>query len=219
MARYLIPLIVSAGLALAKTDHEGCTSFTSTVTVRTEIGYGNTYETIIWYVPDTLEICQGVDCGGGRAPPRNVPGCPIYSGTETVTPKFLPTDPAAVPASTVVTVTPTRTSTVETVTRTTTASVLQSSSAGTKDGDSTTGTVQSQSVRVFTGLPTLTLSTSTTILIGSASEAASGSASGSVSASASGPAAARTDIPAGAGPTARAGLAAALGVAAAVALV
>ncbi|KAF4452313.1 siderophore biosynthesis protein [Fusarium austroafricanum] len=79
----------------AKTDLEGCTSFTSTVVVRPTPGYGNTYETVIWYVPDTLELCKGVDCGGGRAPPRSVPGCPIYKGTETVTPEFLDHDPMA----------------------------------------------------------------------------------------------------------------------------
>ncbi|KAJ4245487.1 hypothetical protein NW762_013996 [Fusarium torreyae] len=79
----------------ARTNYEGCTSFTSTVTVRPEPGYGNTYNTVIWYVSDTLEICKGVDCGGGRAPPRSVPGCPIYKGTETVTPEFLDHDPIA----------------------------------------------------------------------------------------------------------------------------
>ncbi|GKU08305.1 siderophore biosynthesis protein [Fusarium langsethiae] len=81
----------------AKTDIEGCTSFTSTVTVRPEPGYGNTYQKVIWYMSDTLEICEGVDCGGGRAPPKSVPGCPLYKGTETVTPRFLETDP--VPAT------------------------------------------------------------------------------------------------------------------------
>ena len=101
----VVALAVLARLASAKTDIEGCTSFTSTVTVRPEPGFGNTYETVIWYVPDTLEICKGVDCGGGRAPPRNVPGCPMYSGTETVTPSFLDADPAkpttaAAPATT-----------------------------------------------------------------------------------------------------------------------
>ncbi|KAM5345068.1 hypothetical protein ACJ41O_010930 [Fusarium nematophilum] len=79
----------------AKTDIEGCTSFTSTVVVNPSPGYGNTYETVIYYVSDTLEICKGVDCGGGRAPPRSVPGCPIYKGTETVTPEFLDSDPMA----------------------------------------------------------------------------------------------------------------------------
>jgi hypothetical protein len=86
----------------AKTDIEGCTSFTSTVTVRPEPGYGNTYEKVVYYLEDTLEICEGVDCGGGRAPPKNVPGCPLYKGTETVTPKFLERDPATYTAQPVV---------------------------------------------------------------------------------------------------------------------
>ncbi|PGH36599.1 hypothetical protein GX50_00458 [[Emmonsia] crescens] len=37
-----------------------------------------------WYDPDDGQICDPLDCGGGRAPPkRNVPGCPAYTGTET----------------------------------------------------------------------------------------------------------------------------------------
>ncbi|KFH45668.1 hypothetical protein ACRE_035550 [Hapsidospora chrysogenum ATCC 11550] len=90
-----IPVIaLLAATAAAKTDYDGCTSFTSMVTVRTEIGYGNTYATVIWYDPSNLELCKGVDCGGGRAPPKTVPGCPAYSGTETVEPTFLSEDPA-----------------------------------------------------------------------------------------------------------------------------
>ncbi|KAJ0384424.1 hypothetical protein COL922a_008393 [Colletotrichum nupharicola] len=201
MSCYILPVIAAAGLALAKTDIEGCTSFTSTVTVRTEIGYGNTYETVIWYVPDTLEICRGVDCGGGRAPPRKVPGCPMYSGTETVTASFLSTDPAA-PVSTVVTVTPTKTSTVALVTVTTTPS------GATETGHSETGSSASTtggSVGATT-VPTTSISVAT--------ETTGGSATGT----GSGAAASGTETPAGAGPTARAGVAAALGVAAAVAL-
>jgi hypothetical protein len=87
-------------VAWAKTDLAGCTSFTSTVTVRPEPGYGNTYQTVIWFVPDTLEICAGVDCGGGRAPPKTVPGCPAYTGTETVKASFLATNPFAPPPPT-----------------------------------------------------------------------------------------------------------------------
>ncbi|KAK2028629.1 hypothetical protein LX32DRAFT_639821 [Colletotrichum zoysiae] len=99
MLRYLLPALATTAV-LAKTDLEGCISFTSTVTVDPSPGYGNTYETFIWYVPDTLEICRGVDCGGGRAPPRKVPGCPAYSGTDTVTASFLSTNPAARPTAT-----------------------------------------------------------------------------------------------------------------------
>ncbi|KAF4815934.1 hypothetical protein CGCSCA4_v012434 [Colletotrichum siamense] len=201
MSRYILPVIAAAGLALAKTDIEGCTSFTSTVTVRTEIGYGNTYETVIWYVPDTLEICRGVDCGGGRAPPRKVPGCPMYSGTETVTASFLSTDPAA-PVSTVVTVTPTKTSTVALVT------VTSTESGATETGASETGSSPSA-----TG-GSVEATTVSTRSVSAATETTGGSATGT----GSGAAASGTETPAGAGPTARAGLAAALGVAAAVAL-
>ncbi|RGP72135.1 siderophore biosynthesis [Fusarium longipes] len=96
MARSIaLAALVYALPIAAKTDIDGCTSFTSTITVRPEPGYGNTYERVIWYVSDSLEICEGVDCGGGRAPPRKVPGCPLYEGTETVTPRFLDSDPNA----------------------------------------------------------------------------------------------------------------------------
>ncbi|KAH0420821.1 hypothetical protein CcaCcLH18_13782 [Colletotrichum camelliae] len=202
MSRYILPVIAAAGLAIAKTDIEGCTSFTSTVTVRTEIGYGNTYETVIWYVPDTLEVCRGVDCGGGRAPPRKVPGCPMYSGTETVTATFLSTDPAA-PVSTVVTVTPTKTSTVALVTLTTTTA-----SGATESGASETGSSASASGG------SVEATTVATTSVSAVTESTGGSATGT----GSGAAASGTETPAGAGPTARAGVAAALGVAAAIAL-
>ncbi|SPN96559.1 uncharacterized protein DNG_00082 [Cephalotrichum gorgonifer] len=36
-----------------------------------------------WYDPDTGEVCDPLDCGGGRAPPKtDRPGCPLYKGTE-----------------------------------------------------------------------------------------------------------------------------------------
>ncbi|KAL1855895.1 hypothetical protein Daus18300_010873 [Diaporthe australafricana] len=88
-----LPLILALSplTALAKTDLAGCTSFTSTVTIDpTSHGYGNVYETVVYYDPDTLEICAVPDCGGGRAPPKTgVPGCPLYSGTATATASFL----------------------------------------------------------------------------------------------------------------------------------
>ncbi|KAF4955913.1 hypothetical protein FSARC_11728 [Fusarium sarcochroum] len=122
----------------AKTDIEGCTSFTSTVTVRPEPGYGNTYNTVIWYVSDTLEICKGVDCGGGRAPPRSVPGCPIYKGTETVTPEFLDHDPmspktadASKDKSSQITAAPTLTSTEAEAEETKTSEVEESETSET----------------------------------------------------------------------------------------
>ncbi|KAK7712407.1 hypothetical protein SLS63_012392, partial [Diaporthe eres] len=75
----------------------GCTTFTSTVTINpTAHEYGNVYESLVYYDPDTLEICTVPDCGGGRAAPKTgVPGCPLYSGTATPTPSFLSADPLA----------------------------------------------------------------------------------------------------------------------------
>ena len=70
-----------ATMALARTDLEGCT--------RTDVSSpaGASYA---WYVPGTGEVCEILDCGGGRAPPKTtVPGCAAYSGTETYSPSYL----------------------------------------------------------------------------------------------------------------------------------
>ncbi|KAK1834073.1 hypothetical protein QBC39DRAFT_379990 [Podospora conica] len=40
--------------------------------------------------PDTGAICDALDCGGGRAPPKTtVPGCPQYSGPLPSTTRYL----------------------------------------------------------------------------------------------------------------------------------
>ncbi|RMZ02565.1 hypothetical protein D0862_05988 [Hortaea werneckii] len=70
-----------ATLALARTDLVGCTS--------TDVSSpaGASYA---WYVPGTGELCDPLDCGGGRAPPKyDVPGCPQYTGTESYSPSYL----------------------------------------------------------------------------------------------------------------------------------
>lgn len=36
-----------------------------------------------WFDPDDGMICDPLDCGGGRAPPKHGPGCAGYTGTET----------------------------------------------------------------------------------------------------------------------------------------
>ncbi|KAF2401609.1 hypothetical protein EJ06DRAFT_351149 [Trichodelitschia bisporula] len=65
-------------LALARTDLVGCTSSVSG-------------PSLIWYVPGTGELCDFLDCGGGRAPPKTtVPGCAAYVGTATYSPSYLP---------------------------------------------------------------------------------------------------------------------------------
>ncbi|KAK4244322.1 hypothetical protein C7999DRAFT_35323 [Corynascus novoguineensis] len=46
-----------------------------------------------WYDPDTGEICDPLDCGGGRAPVKtDVPGCAAYEGTLTpeTSPSYMP---------------------------------------------------------------------------------------------------------------------------------
>jgi hypothetical protein len=71
-----------ATLALAKTDLSGCTSTDVSSPAGASIAY---------YVPGTGEVCEFLDCGGGRAPPKTtVPGCPSYEGTLTYSPSFLP---------------------------------------------------------------------------------------------------------------------------------
>ncbi|KAF2966065.1 hypothetical protein GQX73_g7511 [Xylaria multiplex] len=70
------------GNTAAKTDIAGCVSSQT-------VAYGGA--SLIWYLPDTGEICEFLDCGGGRAPPKTtVPGCPQYDGTATYSPSYLP---------------------------------------------------------------------------------------------------------------------------------
>lgn len=93
-------LSVLAGMAVARTDLSGCTS-SATVNQYNEAS-------MIWYVPGTGEICSFPDCGGGRAPPKyDQPGCPLYTGTATLTPSYLPGyGPGAKPTATGPTATP-----------------------------------------------------------------------------------------------------------------
>ncbi|PHH60361.1 hypothetical protein CDD81_1799 [Ophiocordyceps australis] len=73
--------------ALARTNLAGCVS---TDSVATPTNGGTPYATVMWYVPDTGEVCELLDCGGGRAPPKTtVPGCPQYKGSATYSPSFM----------------------------------------------------------------------------------------------------------------------------------
>lgn len=84
MKSFTLPILVGlVGLSTARTDLSGCISSATT---------NQWHEaSMIWYVPGSGEICDFVDCGGGRAPPKtDQPGCPLYSGTETLTPSYLP---------------------------------------------------------------------------------------------------------------------------------
>jgi len=82
--RLLTSALLLASTALARTDLIGCTSSDAVVSADPP------YATVIWYVPDTGELCDFLDCGGGMAPPKTtVPGCPLYSGTATYSPSYL----------------------------------------------------------------------------------------------------------------------------------
>ncbi|KAM3439991.1 hypothetical protein NHJ13734_003488 [Beauveria thailandica] len=75
-----------ASSAAARTDLAGCT-YTDLVVKPTQMA---AYASRLWYVPDTGEVCALLDCGGGRAPPKStVPGCPLYTGTETYAPSYI----------------------------------------------------------------------------------------------------------------------------------
>nr|WHA27466.1 hypothetical protein [Sesquicillium sp.] len=86
MALRIFAAALLATSALAKTDIAGCTYFDDVV----KPAHGSPYATRTWYVPDTGELCEILDCGGGRAPPKtNVPGCGNYKGTDTYKPRFI----------------------------------------------------------------------------------------------------------------------------------
>ncbi|KAJ0296867.1 hypothetical protein COL5a_004921 [Colletotrichum fioriniae] len=204
MSRYFLP-ILAATAVLAKTDLVGCTSLTYTYPGSS----GDSIKTIIHYVPETHEICIPIDCGGtDPASGKRVPGCPGYSGTEIITKSFLSscatvkpptvtvTQTLATPGSnsgvgsTTVTVTPP--TTTSTVIKTVTTSLISPLSSLTPSGITTrTGGAGSTLITSTEGevVPTET---------GSGAEPSS------------------STVPAGAGSTARAGMAAVLGVAAAV---
>jgi len=101
-----ILLLAFAALVSARTDLSGCVS-SETVAFRGA--------SLLWYVPGSGEICDFLDCGGGRAPPKTtVPGCPLYSGTATYSPSYLAgfqDGPAAVSSTTFVSATSTTPST------------------------------------------------------------------------------------------------------------
>lgn len=75
---------------LAKTDLSGCTYYDTVTTPPGTVKHYVPIATRIYYDPDTGEICELLDCGGGRAPPKTtVPGCAAYEGTETYEPRFI----------------------------------------------------------------------------------------------------------------------------------
>lgn len=81
MHHLLLLIFTTFQVVLARTDLTGCSS----TSVSSPAG-----ASIAWYVPETGEVCDLLDCGGGRAPPKTtVPGCPLYSGTASYSPSYL----------------------------------------------------------------------------------------------------------------------------------
>ncbi|KAG6038444.1 hypothetical protein E4U41_004205 [Claviceps citrina] len=84
--RRLTVALYLACSAVARTNLQGCTYYDSVVKPSQQAAYAAR----LWYVPGSGEVCQLLDCGGGRAPPKKtVPGCPLYKGTETYSPSFV----------------------------------------------------------------------------------------------------------------------------------
>ncbi|TRX97059.1 hypothetical protein FHL15_001853 [Xylaria flabelliformis] len=154
-----------AGHAAAKTDIAGCVSSQT-------VAYGGA--SLIWYVPDTGEICSFLDCGGGRAPPKTtVPGCAGYEGTATYSPSFLPGFGASATSTS-----------AETVATASSASESSSSAlASASASSSKVATITSPPTTILTG--TATSSAAVVTHTGSSSGVASSSAAGSGSAGSS----------------------------------
>ncbi|KAG9230783.1 putative cell surface protein [Amylocarpus encephaloides] len=75
-------VLALAAVASAKTNIAGC------VSTKTTNQWGEA--SMLYYVPTDGEICEFLDCGGGRAPPKTtVPGCAQYEGTATYSPRYL----------------------------------------------------------------------------------------------------------------------------------
>ncbi|KAM0429253.1 hypothetical protein ACHAPT_006467 [Fusarium lateritium] len=72
----LLPLLMLAKLAVGI----GCNTHSYTTC---EDGI------VHWFDPEDGQICDPLDCGGGRAPPKKNPGCDGYTGTEVRTISYL----------------------------------------------------------------------------------------------------------------------------------
>ncbi len=81
---HLLTTLLPVLLAATRVSAVGCSTHTYTACAD-----GITH----WYDPDDGQICDPLDCGGGRAPPKsNVPCCPSYTGTLScdTSPSYLP---------------------------------------------------------------------------------------------------------------------------------
>ncbi|KAL5360400.1 hypothetical protein BJX96DRAFT_175258 [Aspergillus floccosus] len=66
---FAIPLLLLADTVWAECYHRSYTTCDDNI--------------VHWFDPSNGEVCDPLDCGGGRAPVKtDVPGCPAYKGTE-----------------------------------------------------------------------------------------------------------------------------------------
>jgi len=110
------------------------------------------------YIPGSGEICNFLDCGGGRAPnKKNVAGCPGYTGTGTYSPSFL----TGFNTSPVSTTTPSAPATTSVVVTSDTTVATPSPSPGVDGGLTTlSGTVQTTGGALSNANPTSASSSS-----------------------------------------------------------
>lgn len=136
-----------------------------------------------WYDPNTGEVCDPLDCGGGRAPPKtDVPGCPLYSGTAVRTTSYLSCwTPSVAASATIASVSATSTI-VSTSAISTTTSASASSAAFTdsvfasSSGSSTGATTVVTSSEGSTSIPATTPAPSISSAAGNNGSSTSGAA-------------------------------------------
>ncbi|KAJ5082216.1 Glycoside hydrolase 18 protein [Penicillium argentinense] len=175
-----VPLLLLASRVAA----EGCNT----------ISYTTCADRIVhWYDPETGEICDPLDCGGGRAPPKtDVPGCPMYTGSETraTGPSYLPCwTPSATATATATDADPSTTfessssssGTVHIVTETSFSTVTGSSTVVVVTSTATIPTPDNSATSFPSTTPAPILSMSSDVT-GSSSSGAGASSSGSASA-------------------------------------
>ena len=115
-----------------------------------------------WFDPLTGEICDPLDCGGGRAPPKTIPGCPAYSGTETraTSASYLscwkPSEATTTPTLATSTTKVTETGTTQTGSASTGAGGTTAAPTGTAAGTTTRPTGSGTGTSTGTGAPAAT---------------------------------------------------------------
>ncbi|KAJ5781867.1 uncharacterized protein N7518_010350 [Penicillium psychrosexuale] len=176
-------LLGLASLATARTDLQGCVS--------SEVIVEQYYASYIWYVPGTGEICSFLDCGGGRAPPKtNQPGCPLYSGTATLTPDYLAGwGPNGKQAASTSTVASTSSATAASTTDVVLASATQTSEASVSDSTQAADSM-------ITAAPSSLTAVASSLKISTSSALSTGNATSSAAAATSSPAFNAATIPA-----------------------